>query len=93
MVLIALFATALFRMVESGHTHQAKIVNDRSLKFEASMTVFRCHFCGNCRLIKNGIETIRRLSGTPTKEVRLSYRSTFGTSKSEGSRFTLSGEF
>ena len=38
MVLIALFATALFRMVESNHTQQAKIVNDRSLKFEASTT-------------------------------------------------------
>ena len=27
MVLIALFATALFCMVESDHTHQAKIAN------------------------------------------------------------------
>ena len=67
-VFIALFATALFRMVESNYTHQAKTANDRSLKFEASMTVFRCRFCGNCRLLKNGIETIRHLSGTPTKE-------------------------
>ena len=29
MVLIALFATGLFRMAKSGHTHQAKLANDR----------------------------------------------------------------
>ena len=30
MVLIALFATALFRMAKSGHTHQAKLAIDNA---------------------------------------------------------------
>ena len=28
-VLVTLFATALFRMAKSGHTHQAKLASDR----------------------------------------------------------------
>ena len=45
------------------------------------------------QISKNGIETIRHLSGTPAKETRPSYQNTSGTSKTERSRFALSGEF
>ena len=44
------------------------------------------------RISKNGIETIRHLSGTKTREMRPSYRSSSGTSKTKRSRFMLSGE-
>ena len=45
------------------------------------------------QISKNGIETIRHPSGTPVKETRPSYRNTSATSKTEKSRFSLSGEF
>ena len=44
------------------------------------------------QISKNGTETIKRPSGTPAKETKPSYPNTSGTSKTEKSRFTSSGE-
>jgi len=47
----------------------------------------------SAQISKNSIETIKHPSSTPAKERGLSYRNTSGTSKTEKSRFALSGEF
>ena len=45
------------------------------------------------QISKNGIETIKHPSSTAAKGTRPSYPNTSGTSRTDKSRFTLTGEF